>query len=67
MAVVCHGTCDRYIKANYKMEKQTGYCKNCNYGFYIKDVERHRCPCCHNVLRTHKRTGLKIIDEKMRM
>jgi hypothetical protein len=45
------------------MEKDTGYCRNCDYGFHLKELERYRCPCCTNVVRTHKRTGHKMIEE----
>lgn len=67
MTNVCNNICYRYNRANYKKDKETGYCRNCDYGFYLKDIEKYRCPCCHIVVRTHQRNSLKVVDEKIRM
>jgi hypothetical protein len=64
MVKKCRGICDRYDRANYKIEKMTGFCRDCSYGFYLKDVQRFRCPCCSNILRTHSRN--RLVEENVK-
>jgi Zn finger protein HypA/HybF involved in hydrogenase expression len=63
MVKLCNGICHRYDRANYKIEKGTGYCRNCDYGFHLKELKKYRCPCCNNVVRTHIRNSHRLIDE----
>lgn len=64
MVKVCKGICVRYDKANYKIEKMTGFCRDCTYGFYLKDIEKYRCPCCSNIIRTNSKNSRSRRNDK---